>query len=190
MCFLSIYAYTYRLALPSVLDREGSSCSGQRLMQRLITSVSVENEWLLNVHPEIGPVHRSPPPSKAQEHPEEEEMNIRAKGWGGALWTAACSRFTAAMTTWENKSATSATFRQATVTGLRRVQWKKRERRDGDIKRGLSVEPERSGVGEWRQGSEQDALSASMKLSKNKRSSIKNYSFFLPFVLAYQIICV
>lgn len=54
-------------------------------MQRLITSVSAENESLLSVHPEIGHVHRSPPPSKAQEHPEEgEERNIRAKGWGGA----------------------------------------------------------------------------------------------------------
>lgn len=45
-------------------------------------------------------------------------------------------------------------------------------------------------MGEYRQGSDQDALSTSMKLPKNKRSSIKNSSCFLLFILAYQIMCL
>lgn len=36
-CLLSIYGYLYQLVLPSTLARETSLCSGQQLMQRLIT---------------------------------------------------------------------------------------------------------------------------------------------------------
>lgn len=135
MYLISSHACTYRLGLPSVLDREGSSCSGQQLMWRLITSVSAENEGLWNVQPEIGHVHQSPPPSKAQ-GASWRRRRKEYKGQGMGRSTMNCRLAHDSLQLWWPERVSKINIPTGNTNRTQESSVEKTERRDHDIKRG------------------------------------------------------